>query len=487
MDGDQRTVSADAITVTKHLDTDRFNTPAVVLEITSTADRKTPVTVTEPIPDSFPIENIGFHPEFGSEHWSISDGRIVFDRTLDPGGEYTTVYGIRKAGDDELRTFLDSETSVSTGNGVAPGQDDAGDGSIEELLLEGEDETVREVIAAGDDSLGDLEAGTIDDPEEQEREADIDEPETGDPDESEEVEPNADTPDPQSESADGSETEDTDESDDQEPTGDTDESETEGVDESEVDVIDEVEVETGGLGENSDGLDRDDFVALGAEEVGGLGTQDEAGDPGETTGDYRRLPDSVAEALAGEIRDGSISEENMRVLREAFSKRTQSQRNVDLRIKQLQTQVADLTAYTDEFERFLDEYGSGDSAVNSLEESLSDVASRVGELEDSLETVDEQATEIESRLEATRDELEDRAETVDSLEDRVTNVETDVDDLLYLEEDVMALEAYAETVSDLEEAVETLNAEMERMKGFRDRLTSAFGPDGDRIGEQDDG
>ncbi len=466
MDGNQQTVSVDAITVTKRLDKDRFNTPAVVMEIRSTADRKTPVTVIEPIPDSFPVENIGFHPEFGSEHWAILNDRIVFNRTLDPDSEYTTLYGIREAGDEELRTFLDSETTVSTRNDVAVEQDNADnggdDGSIEELLLEGDDRTVRDVITGKNDSLASPEAEEVGEPEVEEV-AEPEAEEVAEPEAEEVAEPEAEeVAEPEAEEVAEPEAEEAVEPEKQEADEDADKS------------------EAVALGTNTNGFNQNDFIALEAEEADEFETEDADVDSGEDTDDYKEPSDSVAEALAREIRDGSISEENERVLREAFSERSKTQRDVDLRIKQLQTQVADVAAYTDEFERFLDKYGTGDGVLNAFDGSLSDVISRVQELEDSLETVNQQVIKVESKLEAMHGELDDRADEIDSLEDRVTNAETG------LEEEAMELNRHAETISDLEATVEALNAEMERMKQFRDRL-GAFGPVVDQIEEQDDG
>jgi hypothetical protein len=153
MDGARRTVSADGITVEKRAAVDRFNTPAVLLEITSTADRSMMVTVTEPIPESIPIEDIGFHPDYGGEHWSIADREIVFARTIDAGDEYTTVYGVRGIGGEDITTFVDAETSFSTGEGIAtsPGAGDADADPVSALLTEGDDEVVRKVIF-GDDA-----------------------------------------------------------------------------------------------------------------------------------------------------------------------------------------------------------------------------------------------------------------------------------------------------------------------------------------------
>jgi prefoldin subunit 5 len=487
MDEDRHAVSADGITVEKHVDTDRFKTPAVVLEITSAADRSATVTVTEPIPDAFAIEDIGFHPEFGGSNWSISGRNIVFERSIDPGEEYTTVYGVRDIGEDELATFVETGTSVTTDldDGSEPASDagaadaetgedgavkagddqaaetdddgsigadddaapEVGEEPIEELLEEDDGEAVREAIAGEGELLGD--AGDDAAPE-----AD-DEPDTD-----------------AAESGDG------------EPPAEP---------------------------------------ATGADADG----EDEAPEAeGEAAG-YHTLPGSVAEALAAEIRDGTITEGNERVLRGAFADDQEASGSVDARIEHLQTQVADLAAYTDELERFLDEHGGGDSALAAVEEGLSEVTETVETLEEDLDAVAESTDELESNLtslesglEEAREEigaLDERFEEVDAFEERLEDAETGIDDLLYLEEDLMELQARTESLPDLEDdvselqdrtedlddleesvadlreervadldgrldgladAVDTLEAEMEEMKAFRDRLSSAFGPGG---------
>jgi len=421
MDGDQLTVSADEVTVEKRVTTDQFSMPAVILEITSAVDRSVRVTVREPVPESFSMENVGFHPEYGGEHWLVSDHEIVFSRRIDAGGEYTTVYGVRDVGDGAITTFLDAEPSISTGDDIPTGTatTDADAAPISELLTEDDGEVVRNVIAGDDDSLSP---------------AGEDDPEDGSVAETEE--------------APGEETEDTGD-------GNTDAEDTDGREAK----------------ASEDGGDHD----TGADTVG----------PGkEATAEYRELPGSVAEALAGEIRDGTISEENERVLRETFSEPPETRRNVDRRIKRLQTEVADLAASADEFERILE--GGIDGPLESLETDPSNVTERIEELEDSIDVLNRQMAEIEAGLDAVRDDLdaiEDGTEDT-HVPDRPENVEMEVEDVRYLEEMVMELEDEIDVVRQLEEAAETLETEMGEMKAFRDRLSSAFGSGTGYLGER---
>ncbi len=450
-DTDQRTVSADGITVKKHIDTDRFKTPAVVLDIVSTADRKATVTLTEPIPEAFAIEDIGFHPDFGGEQWSIAGREITFQRETDPGEEYTTVYGVRDIDPDEIDVFLETGMSVAAdyGGDFEESADGAEAEPVEELLEEDDDEVVRDVIAGDRDSL----------------------PEMGD-------EPAA---------AEG------------DHEGATDEAAEAGVaNDQAVEVSadeDDIEAETvDGEGEDTAA----EAVPPEGATVAGKAAPEE----------YRTLPGSVAEALAAEVRDGTIAEEHERVLQEAFGDlEEEPSGSVDARIEHLQTQVADLVAYTDELERFLDEHGGGDSALADVEEGLADVTENVDALEEAVNALETETTDLDEGLEGLESDLEGTREDVDALDDRVgetegrlDEAETGIDDLLYLEEDVMELRSrtedlpeLAETVEqlgeervadldsrlgDLSETVDTLESEMEEMKSFRDRLSSAFGPGG---------
>ena len=427
---DGHTVSTEGVTVWKHVDTERFKTPAVVLDVASTADRSVTATVTEPIPESFAIEDIGFHPDFGGEHWSASGRELTFERTLDPGEEYTTVYGVRGVDEEAITAFLESRPTVAAdteGNDAAPpdaeGNDAAspsteGDGGSSdaadaEALLTDDDGAVRDVIAGERDSLR-AAAGES-------------------PDVTAEL-PESD--DPVADAGSGA-----------------------------TDVAEGVD--TGTAEGSATGADSDD-----------AGVTDDGGRGGRT------MPGSVAGALAAEFEDGSVSAADERALREALSEPVPG--SVDTRIDHLQARVSDVEAYADELERFLDEHGGGDSALADVEADLAAVIDRVDALEADLaelretaeslqETVDALGTAvggIEERLDGVETEMGERVEDVEtSMEERIDDVETTARDRI---EEVET--ATDERFEEVEADVDDLGSEIAEMKEFRDQLSSALGP-----------
>jgi predicted nucleic acid-binding Zn-ribbon protein len=92
------------------------------------------------------VEDLGFHPEYGSEYWTIDEEQITFERELEAGAEYTTVYGIRATGTDNVEQFLTTPTIES----VDPPLED-GDGPV---VDEGSSDVVRDVISGDGDVPG---------------------------------------------------------------------------------------------------------------------------------------------------------------------------------------------------------------------------------------------------------------------------------------------------------------------------------------------
>jgi len=138
------TVVSDGVTVTKRYEADEFPVPAIAFNFAS--DRTEPVTVvlTDVVPDDVAVEDLGFHPEYGSEYWTIDDDQISFEKEIEPGSEYTTVYGIRATGTDNVEQFLTEPTIDSVD---PPLEDDEG-----ELVGEGSD-AVKDVISGDADSV----------------------------------------------------------------------------------------------------------------------------------------------------------------------------------------------------------------------------------------------------------------------------------------------------------------------------------------------
>lgn len=98
------------IVVDKRYEPDDFPVPAIVFEIRSDRQEPAEIRLVDSIPDDVAIEDVGFHPEYGADHWTVEGHRIVFARALDPGETYTTVYGLRKKDPEYAERFLTEPT-----------------------------------------------------------------------------------------------------------------------------------------------------------------------------------------------------------------------------------------------------------------------------------------------------------------------------------------------------------------------------------------
>ena len=146
------TVEEDGLRVEKSFTDDAFPVPAVVFELSSRREEPVRARLVDQIPDSFPMDRVGFHPEFESEHWTAyEDHRVEFERVLEPGESVETVFGIRDD-DPELDAFLGDPTVEHV----------AVDEEIEDVLGVDETDAVREALSGDRATLpgmGDLEDG----------------------------------------------------------------------------------------------------------------------------------------------------------------------------------------------------------------------------------------------------------------------------------------------------------------------------------------
>jgi hypothetical protein len=84
-------VSSDGVTVDKRFEEDEFPVPAIAFELQSARSQTVTVTLVDRVPEGVAVEDLGFHPEYGSEYWTIDEDQITFERELEAGTEYTTV------------------------------------------------------------------------------------------------------------------------------------------------------------------------------------------------------------------------------------------------------------------------------------------------------------------------------------------------------------------------------------------------------------
>ena len=107
------TISSDGVAVVKRFEDEEFPVPAIAFDFKSDRDEPVTVTMCDTVPDGIEVEDLGFHPEYGSEFWTIDDETITFEREMEAEESYTTVYGIRATGSDDVRQFLTEPTLES--------------------------------------------------------------------------------------------------------------------------------------------------------------------------------------------------------------------------------------------------------------------------------------------------------------------------------------------------------------------------------------
>lgn len=373
-------ISGDGVSVEKSFEPNDFPVPAIAFVVRSDRDEAVTVRLSDQVPDRVDAEDIGFHPKYGSEFWSVEDGNIVFEREFEGGEEYTTVYGLRASQTDDVESFMSEPTLEA----VDPPADDAG-------------QVVRDVIGDENGSTDAADDAETDDDGVEPLE--LDDPSGGD------VEP--DIEDGESEPSAAAE----------ESSDDADDSPG-GIDDAPLDTGDSIDAEGAAV-----------ETETGADDGAGSGAGNVPADP--------------AAALAEQIRSGDVDDDDLDELRDALGV-SDDDGSTDARIQQLQSELADLRAYTGALEEFLDENGDGQRIVEDVQDRVDDV---------------------ESGLEDVRDDVDDVAEDVESLSDEVTEVRES-----------------AEAVDDLEQRLETMEAEYEEahediqaISRMREQLSSVFG------------
>lgn len=576
------TVEENGVSVRKSLNDDQFETLAVVFDVRSERDEASTVTLVDTVPDDVPVDDIGFHPEYGVEHWHADGGEVVFSRTFEPGEQYTTVYGIRDF--DGERDGLLVEPTVETGVPAVGVDEPTGGGmvrdveAIDALVSEEDSQVVREVISGERDTLPGLEEGTAagagagpsssDEPAEAEAApgpadgdapdeagtaagptdgddvADVDLPEPGEV-ETDEAETDDGEPaglgdavtdltdDVIEADADGDDPVDEDESIDEDiaalgadgPADADEPAETDAEEAPEVAAADEggeeatepgdgaVEVgeaeppgdedaeepETGvgavmqDVGEGGAPSVDEDVGASAAGEPAAPGTDGPADDEPVEAADAAAddeitvpVTGGIARVLAKELRAGNVSYEDRRLLREEL---LPDDGSTDARIQHLQNKVADLEAYTEALEQFLDEEGGAQAALSRVEERVDSLAGDVEAVEGSLDGVDDEVGALRDEVADVEDDVDDVEEEVEAVDAQVSAVSGDVervaddvarfeDDLASVRGDLDRIDEVDRRVGGVEDDVSAIHDELEELATFRDRLSSVFGAGG---------
>lgn len=479
-------VTDDGVSVTKRYAPDEFPVPAIRFEIESDREDTVSVRLTESIPESFPMDAVGFHPEYHSDQWTAyQDNRVQFTGSVEPDTSLVTVYGIRLDDEFDSTAFLTEPTIMVEGAGTAS-----------ESTATDVSESVDEVVSTdGNDAVKDMLMGTRDSVpglDSEEGESDTDEPaDSSEPEIELDIDAAAERVAGETD-ADGEEPS----SSDGTPEGERErdpatdrETESETATERETQA-DDPAPSNSGASTDFDGQSRSITDA----------------DSGTEHGDS----DLVSE-LASALRSESGTDEDIRTIRNALG--SSQSGSTEAKLSHLQERVEEVAAYSGALEEFLDEEGTGaqlianvrdnveslrsdvssineaveansaaledlDESVSGNSDTLDSVTTSVSTLEGDLASVEDSVSALESSVsdhDDALDDVDDQVEsidsTVDELEVRTSDIESDV------EENADDIEAVSETVDTIEDDLESVSEDVVDIIEWRDQLGSMFTDD----------
>lgn len=454
---DETVVEADGIRVTKSFDADGFPVPAVRFDIVSTRDDETTLTITDEIPDEFDIDQIGFHPDYGSEHWTATgEGVVRFERTIDEAEDYTTVYGVRMGDDEEPSAFLESPT-ITVGDDAPPVAD------IEDVVPPESSDIVRELAGGKRDTIPGLEAEATDETAADTEPANEplldalhqDDAEGIDAEPDEPAVPTADDGDSETET--GPEgVEDADE----QPVAEaaTDEATSVPMDEPEPHTDDPTEPAAEQPDETAaePGAEADIEAEAGGETESEPEAMAQAGGPGVSAAD-------VAAVLAEQIRNDEVTSDDLGVIRDELAPKRSN-----VQLEHLQSRVSEMEAYADALGAFIDENGHARGLLEDLQSDIRAMETTVEELDAAVQTAESERRELRDTLDVVEDELA----TIEEVEDRLGRVAGDLD---ALDERVSGVEETGVQVENLSAEIEDVHDQLEAFEEWRDQLSDVFG------------
>ncbi|AQL41369.1 hypothetical protein BV210_00960 [Halorientalis sp. IM1011] len=420
------TVASDGVTVIKTFEADAFPVPAIAFRIDSDRTEAVTVRLVDEVPENVAVEDLGFHPEYGSEYWTIEDDEITFEREIEAEEQYTTVYGIRATGTDNVEQFL-TEPELAEVDPPLEDEDGVVGGSGSDVVRDVISGNADSVPGLDDDEAEEEDIGTLDltDPNAEQGEADP-----------EEVDLVDDGDDEDEEEAEEAEEADAEEEDEAETDDEAEETEAEAETESETDDADtaESEPDTGG--------------SLDVE--------------------------SVASALATEIEAGEVDDDDLDVLREELEIEGGSGAGtggaVEARIEKLQSDVSELDAYVDALEEFLEENGTGQDLIEGLQDDVANLEDQLGGLEDDIEDNSQQVASLEDSVGGIQSDLQSLKGDVKDVDDDIDEIEGAIDDL----------EDELDDIDQVDDRVDDIEDDIVELKEWREQLSNVLGAaDGD--------
>ncbi|QSG09403.1 hypothetical protein [Halapricum desulfuricans] len=414
---DPVTASSDGVTVAKRFEADEFPVPAIAFRIESRRSEPVTITLVDTVPEDVAVEDLGFHPEYGSEHWTIDDQRIMFEREIEAESEYTTVYGIRSTGTDDVERFLTEPTIEQVDPPLEEGDD---------VLDESSSDVVKDVIAGESDSV----PGLDDDEEDDEIET-LDLKDPNDPDAR------------QAQSASGDEAADAE--------------------------VDQSDVTTTLLAEIHHGAVDDDVVRALRQE---LSLDGASAGGGATDARIQHLQNEVSdltaytEALEQFLAENGTGDQ----LIEDFRNRLTSFEDELDRVQRLTTEnEEELDEVRSDVGDVSDRVSGVEDTVGEVEGTVQEFEGTVGEVEDTVETLDSQVESIDSEVDSLGDDVNGMDEHLSTLEDEIDSLRDDIEDI----------DSRVSDVDDVGGRIDDIESEIKDLKQWREQLSSVIGGGGD--------
>jgi archaellum component FlaC len=473
-DSESVTVRESGIEVTKRFETERFPVPAVVFDIRSERDQPVGVRLTEQIPEGTAMDDIGFHPDFGSEFWTVGDHTLVLERAVLPDEDIETVYGLRGPDAENAAPFLD-EPTIEVWSETEDGTlfDDAGDPLLRSASTEA---TSNADASEGAEDV-----------------AFHDEPGTDNSDESESDRSIRDG------GNDGTESND----------DENDATEADGSETTSAGTASESSMEETNM---SDEPTTEIRTAEDEPET----NEETAASEGATGGPSGGREETLAATLAAELRSGRVDEDDRETLSDVLGPRA----SLTARMERLRSQVDKVGAYTEALESFLDENGSAQQVLrrqtertDALREEIETIDERtrsnratlesveehtetidddlgafrdaVADLDGIIEEIDDRQDRFEERLETIEEGLSANADRFETIEDRLETVTNRVETIETTHEEDMdeqrtRLKARMDDgLDDVEKQVDSVAADVESLQAWRSQLSAVLGgPDG---------
>jgi predicted nucleic acid-binding Zn-ribbon protein len=354
------------------------------LEFVVHSTRSEPVRleIRDALPHGFPLDRVGFCPDYGQENWSVGDGHeLVYESELEPQGDERTVYAVKPNEQFDPPLFSIGAKVTAEVNGDRAPADTGNDPHTDTPEME-----TANPVSDGEGEA--IEAGPDD-----------------------EVEP-FDLADPKGVATTDSSTRDR-------PTSSESMQAEQSTQEPVADgAVDEV-ASAAGSGSTS--------VTMDAE-----ATQNASRTPSSGTHEDRdaTTDEGILARLTAELEEKRASDEELAALEEHLSRLTTDRRDgrtsLEARLQRAERELNELSAYTDALSEFLDERGAGQELLDELETQAAEVQSRLTDVSDEVSALDERLETVEAReerLDAFDDRFGDVVDRLDEITDRLDDID----------------------------------------------------------------